>query len=405
MFRADRKCGAFQVQARVCSLSQEFVMDQRFGKAYYDFAASLLREAFSGASDVMLSPLSVSLALAMCAGGADGSTQQEILKAVGGGMPYLDYSQMLQAYAHSLPTCENASFHFADAIWFREDLNIKKLFKVENERLYDAEIESVPFDDETKSRINAWVCEKTNGMIPEIVDHLSPFSRMVLVNALAFEAKWADPYEEYSIHPHIFTGLQGETKEITGMFSSEKVSFFAQDAKGFVKPYAGGAYSFIAILPDEDLDFSEYLQNLTGEKLLSYLSCFERTEVDTMIPKFMLDYAVLLNSTLKRLGIMAAFSDAADFNKISNTPLKIGEVLHKTHIEVDESGTKAAAATAVFMRTLEAAEPEPTPTVYLDRPFIYMITDNQRALPIFIGAISSPEPLEDYEEHGDQLEL
>ena len=124
-----------------------------------------------------------------------------------------------------------------------------------------------------------------------------------------------------------------------------------------------------------------------------------------MIPKFMLDYAEMLNATLIKLGMMTAFSAEADFNKISNTPLTIGEVLHKTHTEVDEDGTKAAAATAVLMKMMSAFAPEPLPTVYLDRPFIYMITDNQHALPIFIGAVSSPEPLAQYEEHTEQLEL
>ena len=380
-------------------------MDQRFSKGYYDFAASLLREAVSGAPDVMLSPLSVSLALAMCANGAEGKAQEEILKAIGGELPLKKYNELLHAFVEALPSQEDAKFFFADSIWFQEGMRIKKRFKNKNVRLYHAEIESLPFDDAAKDRINAWVCEKTDGMIPDIVDHLSPECLMVLVNALAFEAKWASPFAKSSVEPHTFTGLDGETKETAGMFATEGISFFAPDARGFFKPYAGGNYSFMGILPEEGVNFTEFIQNLTGEKLLSYMSCLQRKEVRIMIPKFMLDYAEMLNATLIKLGMMTAFSAEADFNKISNTPLTIGEVLHKTHIEVDEDGTKAAAATAVLMKMMSAFAPEPLPTVYLDRPFIYMITDNQHALPIFIGAVSSPEPLAQYEEHAEQLEL
>ncbi len=380
-------------------------MDQRFSKGYYDFAASLLREAVSGTPDVMLSPLSVSLALAMCANGAEGKAQEEILKAIGGELPLKKYNELLHAFVEALPSTEDASFFFADSIWFQEGLRVKKRFRNKNTRLYHAEIESLPFDDAAKDRINAWVSEKTNGMIPDIVDHLSPECLMVLVNALAFEAKWASPFEKSNVEPHEFTGLNGETKEISGMFSTERISFFAPDARGFFKPYAGGSYSFLGILPEEGVSFTEFIQNLTGEKLLSYMSCLQRKDVSIMLPKFMLDYAEMLNAALIRMGMMTAFSAEADFNKISNTPLTIGEVLHKTHIEVDEDGTKAAAATAVLMKMMSAFAPEPLPTVYLDRPFIYMITDNQHALPIFIGAVSSPEPLAQYEEHAEQLEL
>ena len=376
-------------------------MDQRFSKAYYDFAASLLREACFGAPDVMLSPLSVSLALAMCANGAEGKAQEEILSAIGGGISMDAYNETLSSFANGLPSSEDARFHFADSIWFQDFLTVKKPFQVANEKLYHAEIERLPFDDAAKERINAWVAEKTDGMIPEIIDHLSPESMMVLVNALAFEAKWAKPFEKDKVRPHVFTGLQGEEKEAAGLFSTEHVSFFADDAKGFVKPYAGGAYSLFAILPDESADFTAYMQSLTGEKLLSYMSALERRDVDIMIPKFTLDYAEMLNATLMKLGMETAFSAKADFNKISNTPLTIGEVLHKTHIEVDEDGTKAAAATAVLMKMMSIFAPEPNPTIYLDRPFIYMITDNQRALPIFIGAVSSPEPVKAYSEQGE----
>lgn len=373
-------------------------MDQRFSRAYFEFAASLLKEACSGAPDVMLSPLSVSLALAMCANGAEGETQEEILKAIGGGLGPDEFNEVLSTYTEGLPSSDRAKFRFADSIWFPEELVVKKLFKVENEKLYKAEIESLPFDDAAKERINAWVSEKTDGMIPEIIDHLSPESKMVLVNALAFDAKWAVPFEKSGVRAHTFTGLSGETKEVSGMFSTEKAAFFAEDADGFVKPYAGGAYSFIGILPHEGTDFETFINTLTGEKLLSYLAHLERKDTDVMIPKYVLDYAEMMNASLIKLGITTAFSAKADFNKISNTPLTIGEVLHKTHIEVDEEGTKAAAATAVLMKMMAMLAPEEHPTVYLDRPFVYMITDNQSALPLFIGAVTSPEPLSEYEE-------
>jgi len=161
-----------------------------------------------------------------------------------------------------------------------------------------------------------------------------------------------------------------------------------------MKYYKGKKYAFVAMLPDEGVSVSEYAASLDGEKLCNILKNKSEHKVLTKIPKFTADYSVNLNTILSSMGIKDAFDGAkADFTGLGNSDdnnLFIRRVLHKTHIEVGELGTKAGAATAVEIALKGSVSHTPPKAVYLDRPFVYMLIDCENNLPFFIGTMMDP---------------
>ena len=175
------------------------------------------------------------------------------------------------------------------------------------------------------------------------------------------------------------------------MTSEERLYLCDENSTGFIKNYSGGKYSFAALLPNEGIDIYEYIQGLTGERLQNTFDGAQASAVKATMPKFSYEYESSLNDALKKLGMNSAFDESkADFSKMgksSNGNIFISEVKHKTFICVDERGTKAGAVTSVAMDN-GAADPMSMHSVKLDRPFVYMIIDNDTNLPLFIGAVT-----------------
>ncbi len=359
-----------------------------FKSSQMQFAVNLFRESMAETPDgnVMISPFSVMLALSMTANGAEGQTRAEMEQVLGGSVA--DLNQNLLGYVQNLPSSEKAKFSVANSIWFRdeEDFSVKPEFLQTDQNYYQADIFQEPFDSATCGKINSWVNQNTDGMISQIIDTIKPDTKMYLINALAFDAEWQHIYENIDIHENQkFTSASGQKQNVTMMHSSENFYLESENAVGFLKPYAEG-YSFAALLPEEGLSLEDYLASLTPEKLLNLLENAQTTEVSVQLPKFKTEFDLSLIDALTSMGMPSAFS-GADFSGMSDTPLYISDVLHKTYIEVDERGTKAGAVTAVIMDEEGLSVAHEPKFVTLDRPFIYMILDDEQHLPLFIGAV------------------
>lgn len=174
------------------------------------------------------------------------------------------------------------------------------------------------------------------------------------------------------------------------MLNGEEREYVGDDkATGFIKHYEDYRYAFMAILPNQEISVSDYLQQLDGEKLLSlYQNRKHNYKVHTKMPEFSYDYSTSLNDTLEKMGIRKAFTREADFSNMATTDLHIDEVVHKTHIELDRNGTKAAAVTAVIMETASAVTTKDV-NVFLTRPFLYAIIDTETGIPVFMGAVNT----------------
>lgn len=375
--------------------------DARFSNAQIKFALDLFAGTFmeKQGENILISPLSVTAALAMTANGADGTTKQQFEAVLGSGIETDELNKYLYSFLQSLSNEEKGKLKIANSIWFKTTDNsftADKDFLQKNADWFSASIYGSDFDSQTVKDINAWVSEKTDKMIDRVVDEISDDTVMFLVNALAFDAEWQDIYTKENISDGEFTSLGGQKRTVGMMHSYEHKYLDDGNATGFVKDYAGGRYSFVALLPNEGVSLSDYVETLANtppEKLVTFLSSPKNATVEATMPKFGYDFEIKLNDTLASLGLSDAFdSSKADLSKLGNCSdgnnLYINEVLHKTHIEVGERGTKAGAVTSVEVNTEASMYPEEIKEVTLDRPFVYIIFDNETSTPIFIGSVT-----------------
>ena len=369
--------------------------DKAFIDSQTDFSVNLFKvTANNEGENILISPLSVGLALAMTANGADNQTLSEMEALLCDGFGIQSLNEYFSSYVNSLDSGEKYKVSIANSIWFRDDenrLSVEKDFLQTNANYYPDQIYKTPFDKKTVSDINNWVKLHTDKTIDKIVDEINPNAVMYLINALAFDAEWEHVYEKSDITNGTFTSYGGEKQDTEMMTSEERLYLCDENSTGFIKNYSGGKYSFAALLPNEGIDIYEYIQGLTGERLQNTFDGAQASAVKATMPKFSYEYESSLNDALKKLGMNSAFDESkADFSKMgksSNGNIFISEVKHKTFICVDERGTKAGAVTSVAMDN-GAADPMSMHSVKLDRPFVYMIIDNDTNLPLFIGAVT-----------------
>ncbi|MBQ2062061.1 MAG: serpin family protein, partial [Oscillospiraceae bacterium] len=336
-----------------------------------DFGVRLFQASKSGGKNTLVSPLSVLCALAMTANGAKGETREQMEAVLG--MKAEDLNEYLYTYVQGLR--ENGSLALANSIWFtdNESFKVNGDFLQINADYYGADLYKTPFDDDACQAINDWVKEKTHGMIPRILDQIPADAVMYLVNALAFEAEWAAPYDKKQVEQGDFTREDGSRLTVDYLYGDVGQYLRDENAQGFLKLYKGGDYAFAALLPDEGVSVDDYVASLTGARLHQLLTHPESATVHTSIPKFESDFSAELGETLAGMGMPLAFDGArADFTGLGTADenIYISRVLHKTYISVTEKGTKAGAATVVeMMKNTSVQIPQEIKTVYLDRPF------------------------------------
>ena len=399
-------------------------------KYYFDFAAELFKESMDG-SNLLVSPLSVIYALAMTTNGADGLTRCELLEALANGRcsgealcgtsstgegdifdewqnnlnEYLraymglvkqhesQEELMLKNWGDDGKTKKPSTLNVANSIWIKDDpkLEVKEDFLKTNGEYYNAGVRKLEFDEKARKSINAWIEDNTGGTIKDMLKEISPNAIMYLINALAFEAEWMEPYLDYQVHEGEFHGENGD-ETVDFMTGEEYIYLEDELSTGFIKPYLGGNYAFAAILPDEGVDLDEYVSSLSGDSLKSLLEKQIYHDVIATMPKFESRSSLNLVDTFKSLGVTDAFNmEVADFTKLGSYEdqnIFIGRILHDTYIKVDEKGTKAGAATIVEMAAEGAMEEEEPPKyVVLDRPFLYMLIDTKANIPLFMGVM------------------
>ena len=358
-----------------------------------DFALRLFNASNEKGKNTLISPLSVLCALSMTANGAKGETREQMEATLG--MPIEELNLYISNYMNSLPNTEKYKLHLANSIWFTDDerFTVNEDFLQINADYYGAGAYKAPFDDSTLEDINNWVKKETDGMIPKVLDEIPPEAVMYLVNALAFEAEWAEIYNEYAVSDGTFTKEDGTKQSVEFMYSDESTYLEDDKAIGFKKYYKDRKYAFVALLPNEGVSVDEYIASLDGESLNALLSNAKNTSVSAKMPKFETEYDVEMSKVLQSMGMIDAFDgNKADFSGIGTSSagnLRINRVIHKTFISVAEKGTKAGASTVV--EVTDESAPMEIKSVFLDRPFVYMLVDCENNLPFFIGTMMDVE--------------
>ena len=382
-------CGVPKVMANelTAGLGSQYVNgkepDEAFGKAALDFSLSLFKKnAEKSGENMLISPLSVMIALSLAANGAAGETLAEIESVLG--LTKEELNAYLYTYASSFPNKEECKLQTANSVWLRKDaIEVNKPFLQNAADYYSAEVYSVAFDSATLDDINAWINLKTEGLIKKALDKIEPGTLFYLINTVLFDAEWASAYTKNSVRSGSFVNIHGEEKNVKFMKDYDKC-FFGEEEKTLVKFYSGGDYAFIGVLPESG-DVYGYIETLTAEKFESFFDFGEVSYAEVYLPKFEYEYSTEMKDILASMGIEKAFEANADFSAMSGDypgELFIQGVKHNTFISVDELGTKAGAVTVI---SGGCGGMPPTEEIYFDRPFVYFIVDTETKMPVFAG--------------------
>ena len=355
------------------------------------FALGLFREICAVEKDqnLMISPFSASLCLSLAASGADGETFTQMASTLGfagfSAGQIGSYYKSMCAGLFAVDTTTRLSI--ANAIWPAVNFPLKKTYADFVRNYYSAEVENLDFATQNAvNTVNGWVFTNTNGMIPKLMDGPDPAIRLMLANALYFNGKWSGG--KMDSQQKDFTSFAG-TKAKTKFLGSTRAMKWGS-GKGFTVcsvPYGNGAYRMVIFLPDAGKDLSSLVASLTPELWDQTLSNLRECEVTFSMPVFKSEYSIdnILKNTLISMGMPKAFSGYADFSKISDESVYIDEIVQKTAIDVSETGTEAAAVTAIYMKATAVADPEPPKVFTADRPFAYAIVEHTFNTILFIG--------------------
>lgn len=353
------------------------------------FALNLFKSQIDMESKV-LSPLSVSYLMGMLANGADGTTQKEVLNTLGVGDLSLQTLNESYRIMLNIAASKDASttINIANCIAVDKHFALKDKFKATVGNMFDADVESLDFaSNSTVDHINGWCSKQTNGMIPKIIDQLSPADVAVLMNAIYFDGTWTNTFDKNSTKEENFRGYTRDIKRVQMMHQSDKFQYMSNDTFEAVElPYGNRTYTMTVLLPKDGVSIEEMMNSLDAQKIGSLYKDMSECIVDLKLPKFTTSTETTLNDAISKLGAPSIFTSAANFKNMSDADVFISKMLQKAKIEVSEEGTKAAAVTIgmVAMTALNPNEPRHV-NFHANRPFVYLITERQTGAIFFIG--------------------
>jgi serpin B len=358
--------------------------------------------AADGESNVVLSPTSIALALAMARAGARGQTATEmdaVMRDLGADANAAWLNALDAALATRSGTFTDDSgqdlavaLRIANAPFAQAGMPIEQAYLEALASRYGAGLRLVDYKREAEAArkvINAWVDDQTEQRIPELLvpGVLTPESRLTLVNAIYLKAPWQTAFSAEASAPGAFTRADGSTVDVPMMQVGEAMPYAAGTGWRAVEiPYVGGSLAMTVIVPD---DLAAFEAALTADELASITGALADAPVALTLPRFSIETKAQLGELLATLGMPTALSDAADFSGITTAEqLVIDEVIHQANIDVDEKGTEAAAATAVVMRA-GSAPAEPV-TLRVDHPFLFALRDVPTGAILFLGRVGDP---------------
>lgn len=373
------------------SRSQEEVLStEAYQNSIAEFSFNLFK-TLSTNENACISPLSVYLAFACLTTATDGNTLNQIAQAMSLTPEELNEycSYLLHLYQGDESNAEVVKI--ANSVWFKDTFKPKQSFIDDAFSFYDAEIFKVKFDEQTVKETNAWISEKTNGMIDKMVEKYPPQTIMQIINAILFECEWSRELNETT---KLFTNSNSSQKYVEGGTKTISTYYESENAEAFKYGFKNSRFSFVGIRPKGDLD--EYLSAFDTSEYNALMNNPKNDydEVKFFIPFFNFDYETSLIENLQSMGIVDAFNPIlSNFSKGWDyyEGIFVSSVRHKTHFELSKDGVKAAAVTIIGV---ESTSPGPgyMPKIKylnLDKPFIYMIVDNEYNVPLFMGNVKT----------------
>jgi len=367
--------------------------DQQFA---FDFFTRVYdAERIGQDRNFMISPLSLSMALAMTRNGAAGETEvamTETLKLT----PFNDeeainsyYSKLREAL---LATDPSTKLSIANSIWTNKHITIKPAFIAANRDYFLSTVEAVDFGDPaTVERINQWASDNTQELIDHVLDETDPMALMYLLNAIYFKGIWSSQFDKKSTQKAPFTYENGNVKQVDMMQQKAEFNYSENETMQMVElPYGNQAFSMVVLLPKAGKKLRDINELLREGSAWSTLNGGRRSAlVDLRLPRFKTEYNIRLNDLLTDMGMGVAFSSGqADFSRMSDLEAFISFVDQFTYISTDEEGTEAAAVTVVGVE-LTSVGPSRNVSFHANRPFIYLIREQSTGAILFMGAVKN----------------
>ena len=367
------------------------------------FAFDLYQALKKEDGNIFYSPYSISLALAMTYAGARGETEKQMADT----LHYLLSQSTLHPAFNSLDIelgkrgegakCEDGEgfrLNIVNAIWGQKDYEFLSSYLDLLAENYGAGLRVLDFinsPNQSRETINQWVSDQTEGRIKDLIPEgsINPLTRLVLTDAIYFNAAWKLPFEPEATTNSPFHLISGDDVTVPMMKQTEYFGYAKSDNYLAVElPYDGDELS-MAILTNITGRFSDFENTIDLPLVQAIIDNLEHTRVALTMPKFEFESEFGLKETLMGMGMEEPFRDSADFSGMTGkTDLHIDDVVHKAFVSVDEAGTEAAAASGVIVGIV-SAPPEPV-KVTLDHPFVFLIRDNETGAILFIGRVMNP---------------
>lgn len=378
--------------------SVQLTPEQRvFVKDNNKFSMNFLKTVNEGnqsGNSFVFSPLSITYVLGMVNDGSTGTTEKELEETLGfhsGGIKAVN--EYCKNLIENLPKADkNVTLDIANAIFLNKRYSLKEQFRQDMKRYYDAQAEALDFGSpETLKHINGWCKEKTNGMIPSIIENVDEKMVSYLLNAIYFKADWAAKFDPKNTRNETFTTERGG-KEMPMMHQDVYISYLKNETFSAVRiPYGNQMWSMTVMLPEEGKTTDDVINLLAQDDWKEFdNSLYQPYEVNLSLPRFETssstdDMAGGLISLLKKMGIRKVFDkENMEIVNIANTPLYIGMMRQKAAIKVNEKGSEAAAVTVAGMAN-SAVEEFPKADFHANRPFVYVISEASSGVILFVG--------------------
>ena len=352
-------------------------------KKYNELTSHLLETFYDEKQDenLILSPFSILMLLAIAADASMGKTRDEIINVLTDNLTFEQAMELIRWLQSSFTATEALSS--CNAICIHK--SIEDYIMPDYPQHLQAALKGELFcSEDIVNDVNAWAEKHTNGMINKVADDNMQNMMVCMLNATAFIGKWTQTYSDYDIVEKEFYNSDDSVSAVDMIETSEQKYIENEFFTGFVKPYKDIGYSFMALLPkDEEMLFEIFLHRLSLSNLFVHST---EGQVFVTMPEFTYSFQDDLTSFCEKIGIHTIFSNKADFSPLSSMRLNIDAIVHKARIEVNREGTKAAAVTMSGLRSAPVFYD--SKEVILNRPFIYAVMHDETGLPVFAGIVN-----------------
>jgi len=362
--------------------------DNQFGFELFQKIEASLDEP----KNTMISPMSVSLALAMVYNGAEGNTKKQMEEMLHkAGLTPDDINQSYKDLVAGLASHDpRVELSISNAIYYRNNFPVKTDFITTNQNYYNAEVSGLDFTKTTQTlnTVNGWVKNNTKGKIDKIIEEVKPSDIMYLLNAIYFNGEWKYQFDKKETKNLSFTKEDKTTVQVPTMTIENSFNYYNQQNFQLLEmPYGSGKYSMLIFLPASGKNTGDVISMMTTENVTDWISKLTEHKKKIYLPKFEFKFDNSLVDELKALGMTDAFGNA-NFSGIADAAdLVISEVMHKSYIKVDERGTEAAAVTGI---TVELTSMPVDNSFRADHPFVFAIREKDTEAILFIGKVMNP---------------